>query len=233
LAKISKIMKKNNKKKEVKKEKSDGISRDQTQWVYSETVREHFFNPSNFMKPEEEATFKSNASGMVGSPACGDVMRFWLWINPKTEVIEKCRWRTFGCGAAIGSTSMLSVMITEKGGMSIEEARKIKPQDIIERLGGLPEIKFHCSVLGDKALRSAINDYFRRSGQISRIVPEEGRIIDPDTKTTDKDIETAILEGADTLEKIQDRTKVGVANPKVIPEVEQLIRFYKEKHSIS
>ena len=94
-------MKKNNKKKEVKKEKSDGISRDQTQWVYSETVREHFFNPSNFMKPEEEATFKSNASGMVGSPACGDVMRFWLWINPKTEVIEKCRWRTFGCGAAI------------------------------------------------------------------------------------------------------------------------------------
>ena len=197
---------------------------------YSDTVKEHFFHPHNFM--EDEAGYQADGQGMVGSPACGDVMRFWLWIDPKTETIKKCRWRTFGCGAAIGSTSILSVMITEKGGMKIEKARKIKPQDIIKRLGGLPEIKYHCSVLGDKALRSAINDYFRKSNQINRIIPEEGRIIDPDTKTTDKDIENAVLEGADTLEKVQERTKVGVANPKIIPEVEQLIRFYKEKYSI-
>jgi NifU-like protein involved in Fe-S cluster formation len=163
---------------------------------------------------------------------CGDVMRFWLKIDPKTEKIKQCRWRTFGCGAAIGSTSMLSVMITEKGGMSIEKARKIKPQDIIKRLGGLPEIKYHCSVLGDKALRSAINDYFRKANQPERIIPEEGRIIDPTTKTTDRDIEVAVLEGADTLEKVQEKTKVGVANPKILAEVEQLIRFYKEKYSI-
>ena len=216
-----------------KTKKSDIIGRNQTPWVYSKIVKEHFFNPHNFMKPEEEKKFKSNASGMVGSPACGDVMRFWLWIDPKTEKIKKCRWRTFGCGAAIGSTSILSVMITEKGGMKIEKARKIKPQDIVKRLGGLPEIKYHCSVLGDKALRSAINDYFRRANQMNRIIPEEGRIIDPDTKTTDKDIEMAVLEGADTLEKVQAKTKVGIANPKIIPEVEQLIRFYKEKYSIS
>ncbi|MDP3052921.1 MAG: iron-sulfur cluster assembly scaffold protein [bacterium] len=212
--------------------KSDILGRGQTPWVYSKTVKEHFFCPKNFMKPEEEKKLKFNASGMVGSPACGDVMRFWLFIDPKTEKIKQCRWRTFGCGAAIGSTSMLSVMLTEKGGMSIEKARKIKPQDIVKRLGGLPEIKYHCSVLGDKALRNAINDYFRQTNQMKRIVPEEGRIIDPDTKTTDKDIEMAVLEGADTLEKVQERTKVGVANPKIIPEIEQLIRFYKEKYSI-
>ena len=169
---------------------------------------------------------------MVGSPACGDVMRFWLWIDPKTETIKKCRWRTFGCGAAIGATSMLSVMIVEKGGMKLEKARKIRPLDIVERLGGLPDVKYHCSVLGDKALRSAINDYFRRANQPSRIVPEEGRIIDPVTKTTDKDIENAVLEGADTLEKIQEKTKAGVANPKIVPEIERLIHFYKEKYSV-
>jgi NifU-like protein involved in Fe-S cluster formation len=212
--------------------KSDIISRSQTPWVYSRTVREHFFNPHNFMKPEEEKKIKFNAAGMVGSAACGDVMRFWLWIDPKTEKIKKCRWSTFGCAAAIGATSMLSVMIIEKGGMKLEKARKIKPQDIIKRLGGLPEIKYHCSVLGDKALRSAINDYFRRTNQLKRIVPEEGRIIDPDTKTTDKDIEMAVLEGADTLEKVQQKTKVGIGNPDVLAEVEQLIRFYKEKYSV-
>jgi nitrogen fixation NifU-like protein len=211
--------------------KSDIISRSQPPWVYSRTIREHFFNPHNFMKPEEEKRFKYNATGMVGSPQCGDVMRFWLWVDPKTEKIKKCRWQCFGCGAAIGATSILSVMLTEKGGMKLEKARKIKPQDIVKRLGGLPAIKYHCSVLGDKALRSAINDYFRRTHQIKRVVPEEGRIIDPATKTTDKDIEMAVLEGADTLEKVQEKTKVGVANPKIIPEVEQLIRFYKEKYS--
>lgn len=212
--------------------KSDILGRGQAPWVYSQTVRDHFFCPKNFLKPEEEKKFKYNAQGMVGSPACGDIMRFWLWIDPKTEKIKQCRWKTFGCGAAIGATSMLSVMITEKGGMKLEKARKIKPQDIIKRLGGLPEVKYHCSVLGDKALRSSINDYFRRSNQINRIVPEEGRVIDPVTKTTDKDIEMAVLEGADTLEKVQERTKAGIANPKIIPEVEQLIRFYKEKYSV-
>lgn len=199
------------------------------EWLYSRIVREHFFHPKNFMKPGEEKNFKFNASGMVGSAACGDVMRFWLWVDPKTEKIKKCRWRCFGCGAAIGATSILSVIITEKGGMKLEKARKIKPQDIIKRLGGLPEIKYHCSVLGHKALRSTINDYFRRTNQIKRIIPEEGRIIDPDTKTTDRDIELAVLEGADTLEKVQAKTKVGIANPGVLTEVKQLIRFYKEK----
>ena len=134
------------------------------------------------------------------------------------------------CASAIASTSMLSVMVTEKGGMKIDNALKIKPQDIIKRLGDLPQRKVHCSVLGDKALRAAINDYFRKTKQMQRIVAEGAKIVDKDTGITDKDIEEAVLEGADTLEKVQQKLKVGVSNKACIPEVEQLIRFYKEKY---
>jgi len=98
------------------------------------------------------------------------------------------------------------------------------------RLGGLPVRKIHCSVLGDKALRMAINDYYRKVGKLDKIEIEQGRIIDKVLKITDHDIEEAVLEGADTLEKVQARTKVGTGDPSCIPEVEQLIRFYKEKY---
>ena len=134
------------------------------------------------------------------------------------------------CASAIASTSMLSTMVTENGGMKIEGALKLKPQDIMNRLGGLPNRKFHCSVLGDKALRSAINDHFRKSGQISRIIVEGARIIDAATKTTDKDIEEAVLDGALTFEDVQKKLKVGIGDKAVIPAVEELIRFYKEKY---
>jgi nitrogen fixation NifU-like protein len=125
---------------------------------------------------------------------------------------------------------MHSVMVTENGGRTIDEALAIKPQHIIERLGGLPDRKIHCSVLSDKALRSAVNDYFRKTDQHARIVTEGARVIDKVTKVTDHDIEEAVLEGADTLEKVQARTKVGLGDPSCLPEVEQLIRFYKEKY---
>lgn len=138
------------------------LIKNKTPWVYSDIVKEHFFHPQNFLKPEEEKTFKFNAYGEAGSPACGDLMKFWLWIDPKTKRIKECRWRTFGCGSAIASTSILSVMITENNGMEINKAKDIKPQDIIKRLSGLPDIKIHCSVLGDQALRNAIDDYLKR-----------------------------------------------------------------------
>jgi len=134
-------------------------------WVYSKKVREHFFHPHNFLQPGEEKKFKFNAVGVVGSPQCGDMMKIWLWIDPKTEKIKKCRWQCFGCASAIATTSILSVMLTEKGGLKIAQAKKIKPQDIIKRLGGLPAIKYHCSVLGDQALAAAIDNYFWQRGQ--------------------------------------------------------------------
>ena len=145
-----------------RKNKKADIIQNEIPWVYSDVVKKHFFNPKNFLKPEEKKSFKFNAYGEAGSPACGDLMKIWLWIDSKTEKIKQCRWRTFGCGSAIASTSILSVMITEKDGMKIDKAIKIKPQDIIKRLSGLPDIKIHCSVLGDQALKNAINNYLKK-----------------------------------------------------------------------
>jgi len=134
------------------------VKNEDNNWFYSKTVKEHFLHPQNIATDDEQIDeMQPNGMGEVGSPACGDVMKMWLKIEDGR--IKKCLWRTFGCASAIASTSMLSVMITEKGGMILEDALKIKPNDIIKRLGGLPKIKIHCSVLGDQALRAAIDNY--------------------------------------------------------------------------
>lgn len=205
-------------------------SADGSGWLYSDIVKDHFFNPRNFMKYGEEEKFQYNGLGRVGSPSCGDEMVLWIWVDKKTEKIKQCRWRTFGCGSAIASTSVLSEMITEKGGMKIDDALKIKPQDILARLGGLPDRKVHCSVLGDKALLAAINDYFRASGEHSRVITAGGKVIDADLHITDHDIEEAVLEGAQTLEDLQKKLKVGVIKKESIPQIEELLRFYNEKY---
>ncbi len=198
-------------------------------WAYTDAVREHFFAPKNLLW-EDPKDAEYDAEGVVGSPACGDVMRIWLNVDPKEDKITTLKWRTFGCASAIAATSMLSVMITENGGMKIEDALKIRPQDIIIRLGGLPDRKIHCSVLGDKALRAAINHWFKKTDQISRILIEGQKIVDPNTKVTEADIEEAVLEGAVTVEDVQKKTKVGIGYPECLPQVEELIRFYKEKY---
>lgn len=208
----------------------DVVSHDKKQsWFYSDVVKDHFFNPKNFLDRDPEDD-EFNALGKVGSPACGDELKVWMKVDPETETIQEFKWKTFGCGSAIASTSIASIMVTENGGMKLEEARKMKPQDIMARLGGLPARKFHCSVLCDKALRDAINDYYRRSEQFDNIQVEASRVIDPISKVTDHDIEEAVLEGAVTLEAVQKKTKVGIGNPGVLPAVEELIRFYKEKY---
>lgn len=210
---------------------ADVRSNDKKQsWFYSDIVKDHFFNPRNFIEDDEIDEGQFNAIGKVGSPACGDELRVWLKVDPKTERVVEFRWRTFGCGSAIASTSIASVIVTENNGMTLEEARKLKPQDIIEKLGGLPTRKFHCSVLCDKALRDAINDYYRRTNQFEKIVVEASRVIDSVAKVTDRDIEEAVLDGAKTLDQVQQKTKVGIGNPGCLPAVEELIRFYKEKY---
>ena len=132
---------------------------DGTSWLYSDIVKDHFFNPRNVMPAGKEDEYQADGMGRVGSPACGDEMVIWIKIDPKTQKIVDCKWQTFGCGSAIASTSMLSEMLLENGGMTLDEAVKIKPQDIMERLGGLPARKVHCSVLGDQASQKAIDDY--------------------------------------------------------------------------
>ena len=126
-------------------------------WLYSDKVKKHFLKPRNvFQSDQEENDWEKTADGIgeVGSPACGDVMRFYIKI--KYDKITACRWKTFGCASALASTSVLSEMVV---GKTLEEAKKIKPQDIVKELGGLPPRKVHCSVLGDQALRKAIEDY--------------------------------------------------------------------------
>lgn len=203
---------------------------DGSSWLYSDIVKDHFFNPRNILMYGEEDKFDADATGRVGSPACGDEMVLWLKIDKDTEKIKECKWQTFGCGSAIASTSMLSVMLTEDGGMTIDKALKIRPQDIMDRLGGLPNRKIHCSVLGDKALQAAVNDWFRKTGQHDRVITQGSKIIDKELNITDHDIEEAVLEGARTLADVQNKLKVGAASPESIPEIEQLIRFYSEKY---
>lgn len=198
-------------------------------WVYSDVVKDHFFHPRNLLlDTPKEGEF--DAEGMVGSPACGDMMTMWLKIDPTTERIQEMKWKTFGCGSAIASTSMFSEMVTENNGLLVEEALKIKPQDVMKRLDGLPNRKIHCSVLADKAFRKTVNEYYRSVGKHDKIITEGSRVVDKQLNITDKDIEEAVLEGAKDLYEMQKKLKVGSGDPESIPEIEQLIRFYVEKY---
>ncbi len=126
-------------------------------WIYSDTVKDHFFDPRNIQSITNEKNIKADGFGEVGAMACGDVMK--MWIKVEDDKIVDCKWRTFGCASAIASTSMLSVIVTENDGMTLEDAYLITPEEILVRLDGLPKHKIHCSVLGDQALRAAIDDY--------------------------------------------------------------------------
>jgi len=140
------------------KQKPD-LKRGEESWLYSPKVKDHFYNPRNVMTDELVDTYQADGVGEVGSPACGDVMRMWIKVDPATKKIFDVKWRTFGCASAIASTSVLSEMAI---GKTVDEAKEIKPADIVAELGGLPQIKIHCSVLGDQALRAAIADWEKR-----------------------------------------------------------------------
>ncbi|MCX7668410.1 MAG: Fe-S cluster assembly scaffold protein NifU [Atribacterota bacterium] len=120
--------------------------------MYSEKVLEHFRNPRNVGKIENP-----DGVGKVGNPVCGDVMVMYLKI--KDEVIEDAKFETFGCGAAIATSSMATELIK---GKTIEEALSITNKAVAEALGGLPSHKMHCSVLAEEAIRAAIKDYLQK-----------------------------------------------------------------------
>ena len=124
-------------------------------FAYSETVKDHFLNPRNFLMGDE-SKFDADAIGVVGNPICGDQMKMFLRIDKKTDKILDIRWKTYGCASAIASTSALSELAK---GKTLDEAAKISPEEIAAFLGGLPDQKFHCSVLGHEALRAAISTY--------------------------------------------------------------------------
>ncbi|MDR1410871.1 MAG: iron-sulfur cluster assembly scaffold protein [Spirochaetaceae bacterium] len=171
-------------------------------WLYSDTVKDHFTHPRNVLF-DDESSFPCNARGQTGNVKCGDQMLMLLII--KDDIITDVRWKTYGCASAIASTSMLSEIIK---GMNIKDAYIIKPQDLVEKLGGLPDYKIHCSVLGDKALRTAIDDYLDKTGR-SGLFKEPSVEICHCMGITDKDIEDAYNHGARTWEQLQEATKIG------------------------
>ncbi len=119
--------------------------------MYSEKVMDHFTNPRNVGEIE-------NASGVgtVGNAKCGDIMRIYLDIDEETHIIKDCKFKTFGCGAAVATSSMATELVI---GKTIEEAMKVTNKAVMEALDGLPPVKVHCSLLAEEAIHAALWDY--------------------------------------------------------------------------
>ncbi len=194
------------------------------QWLYSDVVKEHFVNPRNVFDPEEK--FESDAEGVVGNIKCGDQMMFLLKIE--NDIIQDVRWKTYGCASAIASTSMLSESVK---GMDIRKAYGIKPTDIADKLGGLPENKIHCSVLGDKALRAAIDQYLEKQGRKGEFKGEDAVVICTCLNITDKDIEEAVKAGAHNWQKLQEATKIGTVCGGCKTKAEELLHEFVHIYS--
>ncbi len=122
--------------------------------MYSEKVMDHFMNPRNVGEIES-----ADGIGEVGNAKCGDIMKMYLKIE--NGIIVDAKFKTFGCGAAIATSSMATELIK---GKSIEEAIKLSNKAVVEALDGLPPVKIHCSVLAEEAIKAALNDYFTKNG---------------------------------------------------------------------
>ena len=124
--------------------------------LYNDTVMENFLNPKNVGEIENP-----DGVGIYGSPVCGDMMQMQIKVD-ENDVITDCKFKTFGCGSAIASSSMATQMII---GKTVEDALTITNKDVVDELGGLPAVKIHCSVLADHAIKSAIYDYAQKHGK--------------------------------------------------------------------
>ena len=168
-------------------------------WDYSQAVHDHFLHPHN-AGPLKDA----NAVGEVGSLACGDALRLYLQISDG-GIIEKAGFETFGCASAIASSSVLTDIVI---GMHVDDALKVTNKDIVERLGGLPREKMHCSVMGQEALEAAIRNW--RGEPPVPHAQEIGRLVCKCFGVTDAQIIRTIRENnLKTVEEVTDYTKAG------------------------
>jgi nitrogen fixation NifU-like protein len=122
--------------------------------LYSEKVMDHFANPRNVGEIED-----ADGIGEVGNAKCGDIMKMYIKVDG--NIITDCKFKTFGCGAAVATSSIATEMIK---GKSIDDALKLTNKAVVEALEGLPPQKIHCSVLAEQAVRAALSDYYRRNG---------------------------------------------------------------------
>ncbi len=168
-------------------------------WNYTDKVLDHFHNPRNYGEIQN-----ADATGEVGSMACGDALRLTLKIDKQTEKILDAKFQTFGCGSAIASSSAMTEMIK---GMSLEEAGKITNAEISKFLGGLPPEKMHCSVMGKEALEAAIANY---KGIKIEKDEEEGRLVCRCFGVTEDKIQKLAMENnLHNVEDITNYTKAG------------------------
>jgi len=192
-------------------------------WNYTEKMMEYFRNPKNIGEIENP-----DAVGEVGSIVCGDALRLTLKIDPKTHIIKDARFKTFGCASAIASSSVLTEMII---GKTIEEAAKITNQDIANYLGGLPEQKMHCSVMGMEALEAAIENYRTKRG-VKKIIGEQ-KVVCKCFNVTERTILKAIeLNNLKTVDEVTHFTKAGGGCGKCKGEIEKILKDFwsgKEK----
>jgi Fe-S cluster assembly scaffold IscU len=126
--------------------------------AYSDKVLDHYNNPRNVGSLDRASS--SVGTGMVGAPECGDVMKLQIQVNDATGIIEDAKFKTFGCGSAIASSSLATEWLK---GKSVDEALQIKNTDIVNELS-LPPVKIHCSVLAEDAIKAAISDYRKKQG---------------------------------------------------------------------
>lgn len=180
-------------------------------WDYSDKVKDHFLNPRNVGEIENP-----DGSGEVGSLACGDALRLTFKLDERKR-IKEVKFKTFGCASAIASSSALTEILK---GMTLEEAEKVTNQDIANYLGGLPEEKMHCSVMGREALEAAIANY-----RGLRITKENFEIVCKCFGVTDREIIKAIRENnLKTVEQVTYYTKAGGGCAQCHPKIEALIK---------
>ncbi|NLV68966.1 MAG: Fe-S cluster assembly protein NifU [Spirochaetes bacterium] len=181
-------------------------------WEYTEKVKELYTNPINVGKIED-----ADGVGHVGSVVCGDALT--LYIKVDKGIITDAKFETFGCGSAIASSSALTEMIK---GKTVEEAERITNRDIVDYLGGLPDQKIHCSVMGSEALTNAIADY---RGEKPPIEDEpHGEIICQCMKVTDVDIRNAVHQhGIRNIDDMMEFTKAGTVCGTCVPKIEDII----------
>jgi NifU-like protein len=185
-------------------------------WEYTEKVKEHFLNPHNVGEIENP-----DGEAEVGSIACGDALKLTFKLD-ENKKIKEAKFKTFGCASAIATSSALTDIIK---GMTLEEALKVSNQDIAAYLGGLPQEKMHCSVMGKQALEKAIENY---KGAPS-LRPGE-KIICECFGVTDKEIEKAVRENnLSTIEEVTNYTKAGGGCGKCHDAIQQIIDAVKSE----
>ncbi len=199
-------------------------------WDYTPKVKDHFLNPRNVGDIPE-----ADAVGEVGSLACGDALKLYLKLDENKERIVDAKFQTFGCASAIASSSALTEMVK---GKTLDEALAISNQDIAEFLGGLPEEKMHCSVMGQEALEVAIYKYrgiampeHDAEHDHGHAYPEyEGTLVCKCFGITDTFLRRVIAENnLTTSEQVTNFTKAGGACGSCIPKIKELIAEYLDK----